>query len=327
MPARFVKINPFVMAIFEGIFNSFSRRTPDAAKKASDNIPATARVRVTRWCMELYRGERPSNIVGRGDHNAEFWQEMYRRLLYRTGKTTLTPTDRGNTPMEAANYLLNCSTAEFLDFLEDIFNNDVLTHVSLWDNNIVDELNTILRQDNLPYRVTNFVVEDIVHSSGMFRGRSGTQVRTYPKVILQESEVLEQGAMVPALELLAQPHFASANKEFIAALEDYRKGDIGDCLVKAGSAFESVMKVICDRKGWAYNQTDTAGPLIKIIIANTSLQNYFEPLLIGVGTIRNKLSTAHGAGTTTKQPSRHVAQYVLNLTASAILMLTQEAGV
>jgi hypothetical protein len=87
------------------------------------------------------------------------------------------------------------------------------------------------------------------------------------------------------------------------------------------------MKVICDRKQWVYTQTDTAGPLIKTIISNTSLENYFEPLLIGVGTIRNKLSTAHGAGTTTKQPSRHIAQYVLNLTASAILMLTQETGV
>lgn len=115
------------MGIFNDIFNGFSRRTPEAAKKASDDIPPTTRTRVTRWCVELYRGERLSNIVGRGDHNTEFWQEIYRRLLYRTGKTTLTPTDRGNTPMEAANYILNCSTAEFLDFLEDIFNNDAFT--------------------------------------------------------------------------------------------------------------------------------------------------------------------------------------------------------
>jgi hypothetical protein len=326
-PAPFVKINTLAMGIFDGIFNSFSKRTPDAPAKAAEAIPPTTRVRVTRWCVELYRGERPSNIVGRGDHNAEFWQEIYRRLLYRTGKITLTPTDGGNTPQEAPKYILNCSTAEFLDFLEDIFNNDIFTYVSLWDNKIVDELNTILRQDKLPYTLTHFVVEEIVHTSGMFSGHKGTQVRSYPKAILKESEVLDQQAIGPALELLSQPHFASANKEFLAALEDYRKGDFGDCLVKAGSAFESVMKVICDRKQWAYNQTDTAGPLIRIIIANTSLENYFEPLLIGVGTIRNKLSTAHGAGTTMKQPSRHIAQYVLNLSASAMLMLSQETGV
>jgi hypothetical protein len=130
------------MGIFDGIFDSFSRRTPDAAAKASANIPPTTRVRITRWCVELYRGERPSNIIGRGDHNAEFWQEIYRRLLYRTGKTTLTDNDRGNTPMEAPNYLLNCSTAEFLDFLEDIFNNDIFTNVSLWDNLLLPRCET-----------------------------------------------------------------------------------------------------------------------------------------------------------------------------------------
>ena len=134
-------------------------------------------------------------------------------------------------------------------------------------------------------------------------------------------------AIGPALELLSQPYFAAANKELLAALEDYRKGDIGDCLAKSGSALESVMKVICDRKKWPYRQTDPAGNLIKTIIANTSLDNYFEPLLIGVANLRNRMSSAHGGGTTTKQPSRHLAQYALNMTASAILMLTQEAGI
>jgi hypothetical protein len=313
--------------MFDDIFKSFSKRIPDAVAKASESIPTTTRVRITRWCVELYRGERPSNIVGRGDHNAEFWQEIYRRLLYRTGKTTLTPTDRGNSPTEAANYILNCSAAEFLDFLEDIFNNDIFTNVSLWDNKIVDEMNTILRQDNLPYAVTHFVVEEVVHTSGMFSGHKGTQVRSYPKVILKESEVLNQQAIGPALELLSQPHFASANKEFLAALEDYRKGDTGDCLVKCGSSFESVLKVICDRKGWAYTQNDTASTLVKTIITNTSLENYFEPMLIIVATLRNRLSTAHGAGTTVRQTPRHLALYALNMTASAMLMLTQETGV
>jgi AbiJ N-terminal domain 4 len=315
------------MGIFENIFDSFSRRTPNATAKTYENIPPTTRVRITRWCVELYGGERPSNIIGRGDHNSEFWLEIYRRLLYRTGKTTLTSTDRGTTPMEAANYLLNCSTAEFLDFLEDIFNNDIFTNVSLWDNKIVDEMNTILRQDNLPYAVTHFVVEEVVHTSGMFSGHRGTQVRSYPKVILKESEVLDQHAIGPALQLLSQPHFASANKEFLAALEDYRKGDMGDCLVKCGSSFESVLKIICDRKGWAYNQNDTASTLVKTIIANTSLENYFEPMLIIVATLRNRLSSAHGAGTTARQTPRHLAHYALNMTASAILMLTEETGV
>jgi predicted nucleic-acid-binding protein len=214
-----------------------------------------------------------------------------------------------------------------LDFLEDIFNNEPFRHVNSGDRNIVDELNTILRQDNLPYTMTHFVWEDLEIQSDMFQGHMGHQVRSYPKVILKESEVLEQQAIEPVLELLSQPHFASANKEFLAALEDYRKGDIGDCLVKCGSSLESVMKVICHKKSWPYKQTDTAGTLAKTVIANTTLDNYFEPLLIGVATIRNKMGTAHGGGTTITEPARHIAQYALNMTASAMLMLTQETGV
>jgi hypothetical protein len=87
------------------------------------------------------------------------------------------------------------------------------------------------------------------------------------------------------------------------------------------------MKVICDKKCWPYKQTDTAGTLVKTVITNTTLENYFEPLLIGVATIRNKMSTAHGGLTTIKEPARHIAQYALNMTASAMLVLTQETGV
>ncbi len=280
-----------------------------------------------RWCGELYRGDRPSNIVGKGDYNGDFWQEIYRRLQYRTGKVLLTPTDNGHEPREAVNYIMSCSTAEFLDFLEDIFNNEPFRHVNTGDKNIVNELNTILLQDRLPYALTHFVIEEVKIESGTVKGHTGMEVRSYPKVILKESEILQQDAIAPTLELLTQPHFRSANAEFLAAIEDYRKGDIGDCLVKCASSFESVLKVICERKKWPYKQTDTASALIRMVVTKTSLDNYFEQLLIGIATMRNRMSTAHGAGVTVKQPPPHMAQYALNMTASAIVMLAQETGV
>ena len=126
--------------------------------------------------------------------------------------------------------------------------------------------------------------------------------------------------------MLADPAYQSANLEFRDALEEYRKGDYGDCLTKCGSAFESIMKVICDRKGWPYNSNDTAGPLIKVILANTNLDSYFESSLLIVATLRNRLSTSHGAGTGTRQPSRHLARYAINATASNILLIADEAG-
>jgi hypothetical protein len=227
------------------IFETFSKRNPEPTKGPADKIPDTTRNRVLYWCSELFGGLRPSEFISRENHAAEFWQEEYRRLLYRTGKLALTPEDAGHDPRQAVAYALTCSGREFLDFLEDIFNNEAFFQVNSGDKNIVDELNELLRQDNLPYSITYFVWEDVQIMEGHFMGHTGRQVRNYPKVISKETEILHNEAMQPALQLLAAPYFASANREFLAALEDYRKGDIGDCLVKCASAFESVLKVIC----------------------------------------------------------------------------------
>jgi hypothetical protein len=143
---------------------------------------------------------------------------------------------------------------------------------------------------------------------------------------MRESEVIHSTAMEPALQLLRNPGFATANAGFLTGLEDYRKGDYSDCLTKCGSAFESFMKIVCDKKSWAYKQTDTAATLIKTILPNTTLEGYFEQQLMIVATLRNKLSSAHGGGTTVKVVSRQLAQYATNITASAMILLAAEAG-
>jgi hypothetical protein len=147
-----------------------------------------------------------------------------------------------------------------------------------------------------------------------------------PKVVMRESEMLHTRAVEPALVLLQNPGFANANKEFLAALEDYRKGDYGDSLAKCGSSFESVMKVICQKKGWPYKDTDVANTLIKTVLANTNLDGFFETLLIIIATLRNRLSSAHGAGASPKTVPQHLARYAINVTASAMILLSDEAG-
>jgi hypothetical protein len=94
---------------------------------------------------------------------------------------------------------------------------------------VVEELNELLRQDNLPYHVTNFVKETVqeIGTDFPFAGREVTMIKTlaYPKVIMKESEVVHSQVIGPALQLLQHPAFKSANAEYLAALEDYRKGD------------------------------------------------------------------------------------------------------
>ncbi len=220
-------------------------------------------------------------------------------------------------------YVFTCPAEQFLDFLEDIFTAEIFWRfgVSGHSNQLVDELNGLLNVDTLPYYLTPHITETI------WEGNSRS-IRTvaYPKVIMRENDVLHDSAIKPALKLLENPRFMSANGEFLAALEDYRKGDFQDCLTKCGSAFESVLKVICDRKGWPYKQTDTAKALVNTILPRIGLESYFEHSLLIVATLRNKLSSAHGAGITVRQPNRHLTQYALNATGSAILLVAQESG-
>ncbi|MDR3718735.1 MAG: hypothetical protein P4K98_08025 [Bryobacteraceae bacterium] len=311
--------------MFQKIFDVFSAR-PEAATKQRHDVPQTTRTRVVMWVGELYRGSRTDlESPSGGDHTAEFWQEAARRVLFRTGDASLTQQYAGyNERAWILRYVLACPGERFLDFLEDIFTADIFWRVGgIGDDDarLVDELNTILRFDNLPYHLTKFVREVVKDGS-----RSTIYTLAYPKIIMRDNEILHENAIEPALSLLERPHFRAANEEYIAALEDYRKGDTPDCLTKCGSAFESVLKVICDRKGWPYKQTDPAKALISAVLPNTRLEPYFESFLIVSATLRNKLGSAHGAGTTVKQPPLHVAQYALNATASAILLIAQETG-
>ena len=145
-------------------------------------------------------------------------------------------------------------------------------------------------------------------------------------MICRDEHLTHEWAIEPAIALLGDSHFTSANQEFLEALEDYRKGDYGDCLTKCGSAFESTMKLICERKGWPYSQKDTAQPLLKTIIQNSRTETFFEQPLLVIATIRNRLSNSHGSGIQVRQIPEHVAKYAINATAAAILFVVEASA-
>lgn len=316
------------MTGFSKIFNVFSKR-PETQAKVSHSVPETTRTRVLLWCNEVYENERKdvATFTRGGDYRQDFWQEIHRFFQYKRGKLRLY-SNMDNPIDDAINYLMNCEGEEFLDFLEYIFKVDCLVNVGLSEDQMVKELNELLREDNLPYYITDFVRVTEKGPIAQLGGRVHEFTRNVeaPKVIMRESEVLHEQATLPALMLLQRPEFRNANTEYLAALEDYRKNDFGDCLTKCTSSFESVLKVICQTKRWAYKETDTAGALVKIVVTNMTLDAYFEPMLMIVATLRNRLSTAHGGGTSVRQAPKHQALFALNITASAILLLTDEAG-
>ena len=58
----------------------------------------------------------------------------------------------------------------------------------------------------------------------------------------------------------------------------------------------------------------------------TRLESFFKQPMMLIATIRNRLSSVHGAGTEPRDVPKHVAQYTINATASAILLLVEETN-
>lgn len=290
---------------FSVLFNVFSNRSAsrdDVLKPLTESF----RNRVYMRCQERFA-------------YTNFWNEIHTKLAYLHGKPRFSKANTSSKGDDALEFLFKCSDAHFLDFLEYIFSTQSY-HQSSGGTNLVNDLNDFFKQDSLPYAITDFV-----WVKGNNQGYETLTLSAYPQVIRKDSETLFQTAIQPTLQLLRETKFISANTEFLEALEDFRKADYGDCLTKCGSALESVLKVICSQNKWQHSPSDTASPLIKTVIEKSELESFFEQPLVLVATLRNKLSKAHGAGTTSRDVTEAKAEYAINATAAAILLLVKSA--
>lgn len=292
------------------LFEVFSRREKTLSYPQRKPLSREFRNRVVMLLRDHLQG-------GFGD----FLSEIHRQLGYLHGRPQLSKgyshLSRDNDVFE---FLFSCKDEHFLDVIEITFKCD-LPGISWPSNPLIASINTFFAIDSLPYHLTNYTV---VESQDTKYGGTVIKLTEYPRIIAKENDAVHQGAIQPALQLLNSNAFQHANAEFLKALEDHRKGDYQDCLVKCCSAFESVMKVLCDKRGIAYKQTDPASQLIKALMSKSQLDSFWEQPLTLIATLRNRLSSAHGAGTQAKVVPHHVATYAVNATASAILLLVGE---
>jgi len=259
-----------------------------------------------------------------GPGMAETLEFLHRRLSYLLGRPDLTGKNNHSLADDAFAFLQTCSDLHFLDAIEYLIHWDGWRHLGGQHEFFIERLNDFLNVDDLPYFVTKPVWE-IREEIDRGIPTQFNGIREQAKVIPKESQAIHETAIEPALLLLRQPAFLNANAEFMAALEDFRHGKFGDCVTKCNSCYESVMKVICGQKGFGYAQGDTTSKLIRIIMQKTEMDAFWEQPLMTVGTLRNKLSTSHGAGESPKVVPEHVAKYTLNMTASAIIFLNDQA--
>lgn len=310
---------------FSHIFDVFSRRNKEVEPFVR-NAPITLRNKILLYCRDLFGNSRSN--WRHGDYTSEFWDEIHQMLLYRHGKLQLSDGYPQSKAEDTIRFLIDCRYDEFFDFIEYIFKVQCLFRVSTEENKIVAEINELFTSENVGYELTEIVKEEVIEpvNEHPFFGSEQKVVKTvsYPKIIRKDDQVIHTITIMPALNLLSEPKYKTANQEYLEALEDYRKGDYGDCLTKCGSAFESVMKIICDSKGWQYKQTDTASTLLTTIINKSGLESFFEQPLIIIATLRNRLSKSHGAGVAPKEVTQNYARYALNATAAAIVFLVNE---
>lgn len=251
----------------------------------------------------------------------ELFSKLRERLLFLHGENSLSGNnDKLN---DVLSFFFTCKDEHLLDIIELLFVPE-LNKGGFGDESLfVDSINEIFLVDNLPYYLTKSVWEE---REACWHGSPATfnELRELPKIIRKDSDVLHNTAIEPVLALLRQKDLLNANEEFMLALDDFKRMEYKDCVSKCCSAFESVMKVICARKKIPFSQNDPAAKLLKGILNNSTLDSFWETPINLIATVRNKLSYAHGAGETTKVVTKHVAMYIINATAAAILLLLDE---
>jgi hypothetical protein len=291
------------------IFNSFSGRNRGTAAPTKA-LTQEFRSRVLMLCAREH------------DRHSDFWPELHQRMTMRIGKSQLSGDARPSTAGEdVCIFLQTCKDQHFLDFIEDIFVTRAQFQVG--PQEFVDAINTFLEQDNLPYSLTPEVWRDEPEGPGRYASQT---LVSRPMIIRKDSELVHVIATEPSLELLRRPEFATANEEFIQAHRHYKRGEYGDCLTKCGSAYESGLKIVCKAKGWTYSESDVGAPLIRKVMGHAGIESFLEKPLLQVAIMRNELSTAHGAGTQPRAVSQGRAQYALNATAAAVLLIAAESG-
>lgn len=143
-----------------------------------------------------------------------------------------------------------------------------------------------------------------------------------------DSQFLHTEAVIPALVVLRDPEFRSADEEFRSANDHWREGRFPETLVDCLKSFESTIKIIAAARGWTLSAQPTASQLVESVFANSLIPEFYKTkfaglrsvLENGIPTPRNRAG-GHGGGTSPTPVPPELVRFVLHLTAATILFL------
>ena len=147
-------------------------------------------------------------------------------------------------------------------------------------------------------------------------------------IIRVNSEFTHSSIIKPALTLVQNKIFRKVNEDFITSHRHYRSGEHKDAVTSANRAFESMLKAICDAKGWIYKPGDRATELVSIVRReglfrlnfDKSFDTYIAMMKSGLPAVRNDAG-GHGEGLGSAAVTAEVAQFAINMTATNIVFL------
>lgn len=183
------------------------------------------------------------------------------------------------------------------------------SNISKWEKHflyIANELNARFREHGLGYSFEN------------------------DRIVRIDNEFIHYEVIKPALVLVHDPLYYSAEEEYLRAHDKYKRGEFKECLVDCLKSFESTMKIIAHNRNWSYKETDNASKLIECLMAHELLPKYLQThfnalqscLQSSIPTVRNKAG-GHGQGAIAKPTPAYLARYLLAETAAAIRLMIE----
>ena len=218
----------------------FSQRNAPPPSQLSYDVPETMRSRILAILDHHIGNERSMQA---------FLAEMEDLLCRQYGQlraSSYRAARRSDIPVVEHFYC--CPDEQALDFIEACFQ----LSVQCGGQKAVDEINAVFRQEGVGYELTKFLGPATPKGSVIL----GKQIAPdqLPRVVRVDEQTAHTEIVAPALSLLTTPVLAIANAEMLKAFSDHRAGRHEDAITACGSAFESVLKTICDQKGWAYDR-------------------------------------------------------------------------
>ena len=255
-----------------------------------------------------------------------FLVQIRELFLFKLGRFRLYEDKNLNECNDMLNFIQNCKGEYFLDFLEYIFQTKCFKgRDAEFQNKIVCDINYILQQGGINFRLTNYIDELIEKRIAYPPINAKTRsVVSYPQIINYEDDFTYSEMLLPTLELLKDKRFRNANNEFLESLEHYKNNRYKECITSCCSSIESTIKVIFNIRNIEFNANCTLAPLVDKIIEKTNLYEGLKNALISPATVRNKLGSAHGKGNKEIVADKEQARYQINITAAEIILLANE---